>query len=258
MLRSELWVEEQLVEPQGHLQFAPLKTDASRRRLPLPPFLAEVLRAHLAAQSGGPEALVFTSRDGAALRDTWIRRHFKPAVIKADLPRTFRFHDLRHTCAALLIRQGAGEYEVQRFLGHASPRTTGDNYSHLFEASKRDSLVGCRTCTTGRMGSTRQLPSGAPERVHGQFADSWPGPAPAEVPDGTKKGPVTRAFPLVGRTGIEPVTSCVSSKRSPAELTPPGRHLSRGSRGGERNRTAVEGFAGPCLNHSATPPAGSR
>ncbi len=24
--------------------------------------------------------------------------------------------------------------------------------------------------------------------------------------------------------------------------------------GGERNRTAVQGFAGPCLNHSATPP----
>lgn len=137
LLRNELWVEEQLVEPQGHLQFAPLKTEASRRRLPLPAFLSEVLNAHLTARSGGPEALVFTSREGAALRDTWIRRHFKPAVVKADLPRTFRFHDLRHTCAALLIRQGAGEYEVQRFLGHASARTTGDNYSHLFEGFER-------------------------------------------------------------------------------------------------------------------------
>ncbi|HEX2296554.1 MAG TPA: site-specific integrase, partial [Actinomycetota bacterium] len=133
LLRKELWVEEQLVEPQGHLQFAPLKTEASRRRLPLPQFVADVLRDHLAARPGGPEALVFVSREGAALRDSWIRRHFKPAVVRAGLPRTVRFHDLRHTCAALLIRQGAGEYEVQRFLGHASARTTGDNYSHLFE-----------------------------------------------------------------------------------------------------------------------------
>jgi integrase len=133
LLRKELWVQEQLVEPQGHLQFAPLKTEASRRRLPLPDFVADVLREHLARRPGGPEGLVFASREGAALRDSWIRRHFKPAVLSAELPATFRFHDLRHTCAALLIRQGAGEYEVQRFLGHASPRTTGDNYSHLFD-----------------------------------------------------------------------------------------------------------------------------
>lgn len=44
-----------------------------------------------------------------------------------------RFHDLRHTCAAFLIHQGAGQYELQHFLGHASPRTTWENYGHLFE-----------------------------------------------------------------------------------------------------------------------------
>ncbi len=74
---------------------------------------------------------------------------------------------------------------------------------------------------------------------------------------GTDAAATKALFPgplMVGRTGIEPVTSCVSSKRSPAELTPLGRHLSRAPGGGERNRTAVQGFAGPCLNHSATPP----
>ena len=50
---------------------------------------------------------------------------------------------------------------------------------------------------------------------------------------------------VVGDTGIEPVTSSVSGKRSPAELN---------ARGGSGNRTRVQGFAGPCLSHSATPP----
>ncbi len=50
---------------------------------------------------------------------------------------------------------------------------------------------------------------------------------------------------MVGDTGIEPVTSSVSRKRSPTELI---------TRGGDGNRTRVQGFAGPCLNHSATPP----
>ena len=74
---------------------------------------------------------------------------------------------------------------------------------------------------------------------------------------------------FVGVTGIEPVTSSVSGKRSPAELnalclpllrragtthrdTPCAR---RRRRGGGGNRTRVQGFAGPCLSHSATPPA---
>ena len=50
---------------------------------------------------------------------------------------------------------------------------------------------------------------------------------------------------MVGDTGIEPVTSSVSRKRSPTELI---------ARGGGGNRTRVQGFAGPCLSHSATPP----
>src|SRR5215469_10029802 len=55
-----------------------------------------------------------------------------------------------------------------------------------------------------------------------------------------------RGCDLVGGTGIEPVTSSVSGKRSPAELT--------ARRGGSGNRTRVQGFAGPCLSHSAIPP----
>ena len=54
------------------------------------------------------------------------------------------------------------------------------------------------------------------------------------------------ASDLVGGTGIEPVASSVSGKRSPAELT--------AHRGGSGNRTRVQGFAGPCLSHSAIPP----
>ena len=60
---------------------------------------------------------------------------------------------------------------------------------------------------------------------------------------------------VVRDTGIEPVTSSVSGKRSPAELIAPGDGTVRG---GDGNRTRVQGFAGPCLSHSATPPASPR
>jgi len=43
-----------------------------------------------------------------------------------------RFHDLRHTCASLLIAQGAHPRAVMEHLGHSSISVTMDRYGHLF------------------------------------------------------------------------------------------------------------------------------
>jgi integrase len=51
---------------------------------------------------------------------------------RAGLPVGVRFHDLRHTCAALLIAQGAHPKEIQSRLGHSTIRMTFDRYGHLF------------------------------------------------------------------------------------------------------------------------------
>lgn len=53
-------------------------------------------------------------------------------VFTASLPEGLRFHDLRHTCASILIAQGAHPKEIQARLGHASIMTTMDQYGHLF------------------------------------------------------------------------------------------------------------------------------
>lgn len=132
-LRGALEVTETLNDVGGHLHFGPPKTKAARRRVSIPPFLASMLSDHLLARPGGPEALVFVGRDGAPLRRTAFRtRHWKPAVKKAGLPDALRFHDLRHTCASLLIAQGAHPKEIQARLGHSSITTTLDRYGHLF------------------------------------------------------------------------------------------------------------------------------
>ncbi len=48
------------------------------------------------------------------------------------IPRPFRFHDLRHTAATLMIRAGGKPHEVQRILRHKSLDTTMRIYAHLF------------------------------------------------------------------------------------------------------------------------------
>jgi integrase len=59
-------------------------------------------------------------------------RYFKAAVRRAGLPEATRFHDLRHTNAALLIALGAHPEAIQERLGHSSIMVTLDRYGHLF------------------------------------------------------------------------------------------------------------------------------
>ena len=127
--RGTVDVVESLVEVSGTLHPGSTKTGA-RRTLSLPRFLHEMLREHTGAfpSDGG---YVFTSTEGQPLRRNFYNRHFKPAVIAAGLEPGLRFHDLRHTCAALLIAQGAHPKEIQERMGHSTIRLTFDRYGHL-------------------------------------------------------------------------------------------------------------------------------
>ena len=58
-------------------------------------------------------------------------RSFKPLLERAGLPRSVRLHDLRHTCATLLLGQGVHPKIVQELLGHATIAITLDTYSHV-------------------------------------------------------------------------------------------------------------------------------
>jgi integrase len=131
LLKRELMIQGTLEEVRGKLTYVEeTKTDASRRRLTLPAFLVEILTDHLARAV--PSEYVFTGRDGACLRrSNFRRRHWKPALLASQLSSSLRFHDLRHTCASILIAQGAHPAEIKARLGHASIKTTMDVYGHL-------------------------------------------------------------------------------------------------------------------------------
>lgn len=119
-----------LEEVRGHLRYVEeTKTAASRRLISIPPFLCDILAAHLGTHDS---EFVFVSQSGAFLRRSNFRRgHYKPALERAGLDVETRFHDLRHTTAALMIEHGAHPKEIQARLGHASIKTTLETYGHL-------------------------------------------------------------------------------------------------------------------------------
>jgi integrase len=77
--------------------------------------------------------LVFPTTTGTTMSCTnLLGRHFKPLLKRAELPE-IRLHDLRHTCATILLAAGKHPKYVQELLGHASISITLDTYSHVIE-----------------------------------------------------------------------------------------------------------------------------
>jgi integrase len=76
--------------------------------------------------------LVFPAQTGTPMNaKNLTARSFKPLLERAGLSSTVRLHDLRHTCATLLLGKGVHPKIVQELLGHATIAITLDTYSHV-------------------------------------------------------------------------------------------------------------------------------
>jgi integrase len=101
----------------------------------------ETLRAHLERQLKDKEqagdlyddnGLVFPNQTGRPMCQwSLYGGPFKRLLRRAKLPEKTRFHDLRHTCATLLLSEGVHPKFVQELLGHATISITLDTYSHV-------------------------------------------------------------------------------------------------------------------------------
>jgi len=85
---------------------------------------------------------VMVDGNGDLIKPDYITYAFKK-LIKDNNMRNIRFHDLRHTCASLLLNKGKGKVtmkDIQEWLGHSDYKTTANIYAHLDLTSKNLSL----------------------------------------------------------------------------------------------------------------------
>jgi integrase len=122
------------------------KTERSRRTLALTPSLVTALVAHRDRQeferkSAGKDwqetGLVFTSTVGTPLDARNLTREYKRHLLAAELPKEFRFYDMRHAAASLLVADGLPITAVSAMLGHALTSTTLNTYAHVLPGSDR-------------------------------------------------------------------------------------------------------------------------
>lgn len=122
------------------------KTASSRRTLPLVPAFQTKLAALkeqqeknriLCGRSYCTDYLGYVLVDamGNRLKLSYISTAF-PVLLKRDGLRPIRFHDLRHSCASLLLKNGVPMKQIQEWLGHSDFSTTANIYAHLDAGSK--------------------------------------------------------------------------------------------------------------------------
>jgi integrase len=81
--------------------------------------------------------LVFVTDVGRALDGTNMTHRFQRMLSEAGLPRR-RFHDLRHSCATVLLAQGVPARVVMDILGHSQISVTMNTYSHVLPEMQKD------------------------------------------------------------------------------------------------------------------------
>ncbi|GAB3588988.1 hypothetical protein GCM10027579_29370 [Calidifontibacter terrae] len=117
-------------EINGELSYG-LPKSKQRRRIPV----ASTLRPMLAIRRDAtrdPDSLIFAAPGGGPIRYSNWRRLSRWDDAAAEIGRPgLRPHDLRHTCASLLLHGGAAITDVSAILGHSSPVVTLGIYSHI-------------------------------------------------------------------------------------------------------------------------------
>jgi integrase len=135
-----LTIQRTLSEINGHHQFEEPKTKRSRRRVDLPRYAVEALKAHRSRQQATPHpvTLIFTDGAGKPLRrSNFTRRVWHKLLEKAGLPRV-KFHSLRHSHVTNLLAQGASLTAVSERVGHSRTSMTTDVYAHALEGGQRE------------------------------------------------------------------------------------------------------------------------
>jgi integrase len=127
------------------------KSRGSKRTLPLPDYAIQLLKEHRLRQTEELSALkeiqeynwdlIFTTVVGAPLHPTVALKRFQKLIEKVGIPKTTRFHDIRHTFATLLLERGVHIKAVSELLGHSSVDITLRVYGHVTPRMQDTALI---------------------------------------------------------------------------------------------------------------------
>ena len=128
-----------IAEEGGRWQLSTPKTKTSIRDIPMPDILIDHLKILKEEEKTkyGFENNWFVFGDVKPIHQNLLLKRKKAIAKRAEL-REIRIHDFRHSCASLLINNGANIMIIAKYLGHSKIDETLNTYSHLFKSKMND------------------------------------------------------------------------------------------------------------------------
>ncbi len=127
---------------------AKTKTSSSYRTLPLIPEIKELLIEEKKKQSENRKLFkhcylntngyVCVNEDGSLIKPDYLTHKFHEIIVNNKL-KPIRLHDLRHSCASLLLKNAVHMKDIQVCLGHSSFNTTANLYAHVDKTASENS-----------------------------------------------------------------------------------------------------------------------
>jgi integrase len=212
-----LSVTHKLGEVNGTLSDGPPKSEAGRRILGVPSFVARSLATHIDLSSlPGDDGLAIPSVEGTPMRRSNFRRRvWDPATAEVGM-NEFRFHDLRHTAATLAAASGTSLKALMARIGHASA-AAALRYQHMIDGQDADIVRYLERFARSR--PCPQVPTMTRERpslVGTQWARR-----PSRRRSRTGRKAMTSNF-SVETMGLEPTTPCLQNRYRAVRTVPAG------------------------------------
>lgn len=134
-------IRHSLEEIKGKLRLKEPKSESGRRQIVLSEMAVKALCDHrkaMLAEGLAGSSYFFPDSNGAPLRKSnFYRNVWKKLRDKVGLGK-MHFHDLRHSCASLMLADGVHAKAIQATLGHSTITMTMDNYAHLMPTTGAD------------------------------------------------------------------------------------------------------------------------
>ena len=166
-------VNKQIIEVNNEVKFSEPKSADSVRTISVPDEVLEIIRRreevnqrnrHYLGNEYHDWGLIVCHDDGTPFRPGTFTHDFANLLKKHEMKK-IRFHDLRHSCASLMLKSGVAMKTASEILGHSSIAITADLYTHVLQEAKEKAAQQVGAAIFGKQddASVEKMESNAPK-----------------------------------------------------------------------------------------------
>lgn len=142
-------INKQLIDLDDKVVLTPPKSEESTRLISAPNEVFEIIYRHIQKNHKNKELLeneyddqkwIICHNNGRIIKPKYFSKNFTN-MIKSKNLKPIRFHDLRHSCASLMLTSGVAMKTASQILGHSSISITADLYTHVTQDNKRIAAI---------------------------------------------------------------------------------------------------------------------